>query len=90
MEKKKLWELRDTTSDWNRAVVVLKQESFNRQYSEEARSYEISSDAKYFDGNMNGSSLFGHCLDGTDNGVRLDLYMERENGWVAEYCYIID
>ena len=88
-EKFTLNELRQK-ADWKNAVVVFKQESFSREYSEESRSYEINRDAKYFDGNMIGNSLFGNCLDGKDDGVRLDHYMNAEKGgWKVEYCYIV-
>lgn len=74
--------------DWKEAVIVFKPESFDKKYSEKARSYQVNSNAKYFDGNMNGSSLFGNCLDGTDDGVRLDKYMY--DGWEVDYCYITE
>lgn len=87
MEKLKMQDLRDR-KDWKRAVVVFTKDSFANEYSEVERSYEISSDAKMFN-NMCGSSLFGCCLDGKDNCVRLDWYM-RGGGWKVDYCYIIE
>jgi hypothetical protein len=86
--------LRDLGNDksWTEAVIVFTEDSFGRAYSELARSYTVKSDAKWFDPTMNGTSLFGNCLNGTDNGVRLDNYMRRlpEDGirWKEEYCYI--
>ena len=78
-------------NNWNDAVLVFKKESFNEDYSVEERSYAITRDAKYFDAKMISSSLFGNCLDGKDNGVRLDLYMDKEEKpWIVEYCYILD
>lgn len=74
--------------NWKKAVVVFTEASFTRPYSEIERSYQISSDAKYFDGNMIGNSLFGNCLDGNDSGVRLDNYMY--SGWKVDYCYITE
>ena len=53
----------------------------------------ISSDNKAFWPNMGGYSIFGYCLDGTDQGVRLDYYMAEErdiNGWKVEDCYILE
>jgi hypothetical protein len=92
MEKLTFKQLQESTSSWKEAVVVFAQESFSREFSEEARSYRISSDAKYFDADKIGSSLFGDCLDGKDNGVRLDWYMkllpEEGTRWVVDYCYI--
>ena len=73
---------------WKEAVIVFTESSFKIPYAERDRSYTISSDAKYFDANMNGSSLFGNCLDGVDLGVRLDHYMY--DGWKVDYCYITE
>lgn len=88
MEKLTLNQLHEM--DWNRAVIVFKPESWNREYSLEARSYEINHKySKYFDPFANGNSLFGSALDGGDNEVRLDIYMS-EHGWLVDYCYIID
>lgn len=57
------------------------------------RSYFISSNNKAFRPDMNGYSIFGSCLDGTDNNVRLDAYMADEhgsaNGWKVETCCIV-
>lgn len=42
---------------------------------------------------MSGYSIFGNCLDGTDQSVRLDYYMAEErdiNGWKVEDCYILE
>lgn len=93
MEKLTFNQLKENTS-WKEAVVVFTPESFSREYSEESRSYKISSDAKYFDGSKIGNSLFGDCLDGTDNGVRLDWYMkalpEETTRWVVDFCYITE
>ena len=72
------------------AVVVFKQESFNTPYSEKSRSYSVTSECKYFKPNMGGNSLFGNCLDGSDNGVRLDWYMYGDNPWQVEYCYLLN
>ena len=76
------------TDVWKEAVVVFKESSFEKPFTELERSYQISSDAKYFDANMGGSSLFGNCLDGKDLGVRLDLYMYE--GWKIDFCYITE
>lgn len=84
MKKMTFTELRGK-DNWSEAVIVFTKESFNKEYSEEARSYAVSSDNKYFNGNMNGSSLYGYCLDGTDDDVRLDRYL---GNWIVEYCYI--
>lgn len=102
MHKMTFKELRDYICEYNRthnwakdiikAVVVFTPDSFNKEYSEESRSYEIRSDNKTFR-NCNSNSLFGYCLDGTDQGVRLDYYMEyywKENRWKVDYCYLVE
>jgi len=89
MDKLTFKQLKDS-KDWKEAVIVFTENSFTKPYMEEQRSYKVSSDAKYFDGSKIGNSLFGNCLDGTDNGVRLDHYMRSDEGkWIVEYCYLI-
>lgn len=72
--------------------IVFSQDSFNKPYSEESRTYVISSDNKTFNCNMGGYSIFGTSLDGSDQGVRLDHYMSDErggkDGWKIERCYM--
>lgn len=73
--------------------IVITQDSFNREYTEEERTYEISSDNKAFIPGMLGYSIYGNCLDGIDRGVRMDYYLEEEPngcGWKIERCYIKD
>ena len=102
MQKMTFNELRDYICEYNKthnwatevikAVVVFTPDSFEREYSEESRSYEIRSDNKTFR-NCNSNSLFGYCLDGTDQGVRLDFYMEcygNKPGWKVDYCYLVE
>ena len=63
-----------------------------REYSEESRSYEFRSDNKTFR-NCCSNSLYASCLDGTDQGVRLDYYMEyygNKPGWKVDYCYLVE
>jgi hypothetical protein len=79
----------EQSKNWERAVLVFTKDSFNKEYSEEARSYEVYSDNKYFNPFANGNSLYGSCLDGTDNDVRLEHYMHSE-GWKVDYCYITE
>lgn len=67
------------------AVIVFTEDSFSKDYSVEQRSYVVSSNNKMFNPEALGSSLFGDCLDGTDNGVSLDLYIGK---WHVEYCYM--
>ena len=93
MKKITFGELCNTSDSWVKAVIVFAPESFVNDFSELERSYEVYSDAKYFDANMGGSSLFGNCLDRKDNGIRLDWYMNRlpKDGtpWTVDYCYIV-
>ena len=75
-----------------KAVIVFTEDSFTREYSEESRSYEIRSDNNTFRNSIS-NSLFGYCLDGTDQGVRLDAYMKfygNEPGWKVDYCYLVE
>ena len=75
------------------AHIIFTEDSFNRPYSLLSRTYLISSDNKAFWCNMGGYSIFGYCLDGTDQGVRLDGYMAEERditGWKVEDCYILE
>lgn len=72
--------------------LVFSQESFQSPYSEQSRTYQISSDNKAFNCTTGGYSIFGDSLDGSDRGVRLDLYMADErggkDGWKVERCYM--
>lgn len=68
--------------------VVIKQETWpGKNYTEEQRTYEFTSDNKYFLGNMGGNSIYCDCLDGKDLGVRLDWYLGQ---WKIDYCYIVE
>lgn len=71
--------------------IVFTEDSFDRPYPEEARTYFVSSDCKAFQPNMGGYSIYGSSLDGSDLCVRLDGYMAAEkggkDGWKIERCY---
>lgn len=74
-------------------VVVITEDSFDRKYPLESRSYVVSSDNKAFIPGMGGYSIYAGSLDGTDPCVRLERYLEEEgnkNGWKIDYCYIKD
>lgn len=88
-EKISFEKLRSSTSSWNTAIIVFTQGSFEKNYTELERSYKIKSDAKYFNIQMIGNSLFGDCLDGSEHDIRLDKHIDND-GWVIDYCYIID
>ena len=70
------------TGSHRTAVIVFKQSNFNQEYSEESRSYESYSDQWGWDFTKMGRCRVGNCLDGTDQGVRLDYY-----DWEIEYWY---
>lgn len=76
------------------AHIIFTEESFKKKYPLLSRTYRITSDEKAFWPSMADYSLFGDCLDGTDQGVRLDYYMEEERanveGWKVEDCYILE
>lgn len=95
MEKLTLNEL-SANKDWKKAVIVFKQESFDKEYSLESRSYSVSSSENYFHSDKFSKSLYGICLDGTEDSVRLDLYIYSMPGdgigkpWIVDYCYIVE
>lgn len=64
-----------------------------KEYPWESRTYLVSSNNKAFQPNKNGYSIFGSCLDGTDQCVRLEQYIQEEyggkDGWVVEDCGIV-
>lgn len=75
------------------AHVVFTEDSFAGPYPLLSRTYLVSSDNKGFRPNMFSSSVFAYCLDGTDQGVRLDWYMADEgntDGWKVQDCYILE
>ena len=64
------------------AIIVFAQSNFTTEYSEISRSYESHSDQNGWNYNRMGNCRLGDCLDGTDQGVRLDWY-----NWKVEYWY---
>ena len=76
------------------AHIIFTEDSFKKKYSLLSRTYRITSDNKAFWSHMGGYSIFGDCLDGTDQGVRLDWYMDDERGnvggWKVQDCYILE
>lgn len=66
--------------------VVISQDSFNKPYNEEERTYVFRSDNKAFLSGMIGNSIISDSKDGSDKGVRLDWYIW--DGWKIERCYI--
>lgn len=72
--------------------IVFTEDSFDKPYTREERTYLVSSNNKAYLEGMAGYSVFGDCLDGKDLNVRLDWVMKSErggrNGWVVEDCYL--
>lgn len=71
--------------DWNdqiTGVIVYKADNWKKPYTEEQRSYRVSSYNRRFQMGKFANSMYGDCLDGSDQGVRLDLY-----DWDIDYCY---
>lgn len=53
------------------------------------RTYIVSSDNKAYRPNRLGFSIFGSCLNGHDDCVRLEKYMQQPNGWVPGECCLL-
>lgn len=76
------------------AHIIFTEDSFDEPYSLLSRTYSVSSDNNGFWSGLISRSIFAYCLDVTsDQGVRLDWYMEEEGnpgGWKVEDCYILE
>lgn len=88
-----LWE-RSNPGTHLRAYITFTPDSFGEvNLSWVSRTYEITSDNKAFKPGMAGYSIYGRCLDNTDNGIRLERYMAAEgggkDGWKIENCQLI-
>ena len=74
--------------------IVFTEDSFEKPYPLESRSYAVSSDNKAYRPNMGGYSIYGSSLDGGDPCIRLERYMAAEHGgkdgWKVEYCYLME
>ena len=64
-------------------VIVYKASNWKKTYPLESRSYRVSNANRAFQDGKIANSMFGYCLDGTDQGVRLDWY-----NWKVDYCYM--
>lgn len=67
-------------------VAVISQDSFERRYSLESRSYAFTNHNKAFLPSNIGNSIFASNLSGDDCNIRLEQYVP--NLWEVEYCYI--
>lgn len=68
--------------------IVFSQSSFEKDYSEQSRTYVVSSNNKAYIPGAGGYSIFGSCLDGTDQCIRLEGYMRGDNHWEIDRCYM--
>lgn len=68
--------------------IVFTQDSFDMPYSEQSRTHVVSSDNKAYIAGAGGYSIFGSCLDGSDQNIRLELYMHGDGAWKIERCYM--
>lgn len=83
----------DSPKDDLTAHIIFTEDSFTKEYPLLSRTYRFSNDNKAFWPHMFSKSIFACCLDGTDQGVRLDWYMAEEGnpgGWKVEDCYILE
>lgn len=88
--------LRQAEKDRSHTVgyIVFTADSFDKSYTEEERTYVVSSNNKAFIEGMGGYSIYASSLDGSDKNVRLEAYMANEyggdDGWKIEKCYVKD
>lgn len=68
--------------------IVFSEENFKDVYSEQSRTYVVSSNNKAYIPGAGGYSIYGSCLDGTDQNIRLEGYMRGEKAWQIERCYM--
>ncbi len=72
--------------------ITFTEDSFDKKYPLDARTYGVSSHNKAFISGMGGYSIYGTSLDKTVMNVRLERYMWNEHGgadgWRIERCYI--
>lgn len=71
--------------------IVFRADNWATEYPLDSRTYAVSSTNKRFQTDAISNSIFGNSVDGSDCGVRLDLYMYGNNGkdgWKVDYCYV--
>ena len=69
-----LSDLVDRQDEFEYVDITYLQENFDKEFTEIQRTYRVYSENNYFDSEKISTSIFGSCLDGTDDGVRLDWY----------------
>lgn len=91
-EMKALFRQAEKDGGHTKGYIVFTADSFDKPYTEESRTYGVSSNNKAFKEGMGGYSIYGSSLDGSDLCVRLEWYMAVEhggkNGWKIERCYM--
>lgn len=74
--------------------VVFSEDNYIKKCSEIERTYVFSSRNKAFMKDTVDCSIYGYCLAGGDQEIRLDQYIVNENasakGWRMEYVYMKD
>ena len=92
--KKRFREAEEKGKEHLKGYITFTSDSFTEPYSEESRTYVVSSNNKAFIPNMGGYSIYGSSLDGKDLMVRLEQYMAAErggkDGWKIEKCCLED
>ena len=87
-------ETHNWAKEYIKGVIVFTEDSFKKIYPLESRSYQVSSANKAWIPGMGGYSIFASALDGSDNGVRLEQYIDVEyggkDGWHVDYCYLFE
>lgn len=81
------------TAEHTTVIAVFTEDSFDKPYPLESRSYAFTNDNKAFIDGQLGYSIFASAIDGSDPCVRLEQYVEDEGnpgGWKVDYCYIKD
>lgn len=75
------------------AHIIFAENSFTQKYPLLSRTYRITSDEKSYQPDKDGYSIFGECLDRTDQDVRLEHYMAEEgvdDGWKVQDGYMLE
>lgn len=65
--------------------IVFSKANWQKEYGIQSRTYKVASTEKYFNQEMNGTSLYGDAIDGSDDEVNL-----TECYWDIDYCYMDD
>lgn len=72
--------------------ITFTEDSFDKKYPLESRTYVVCSNNKAFQSGMGGYSIYGSSVDESDPLVRLEMYMRDEqggaDGWIIERCFI--